>query len=439
MLARAGSSKRAPKNPEDWGGDYDKIREELMNRGPAWADSLPGIARSLNWMSENTFGAAKQIREGVDVLAGFYRAFLDALPYRRQDGRAARALPRGRAADAYERWRAFKANGAGADGGLDDAPEVGGRDAVLAGEKEVEAYWTEVGEAAASARGPRRKAPGASVGVVTDGGGARLAYLADAEGGKRDALVADTMALVLSLRRAAAEDARASNPSASRTSSSGKENSAAWNPSDVDEAADAAGDRRDALLSGWGGGGNSAAFSGGYGRITAAEAAEAREAAACSPAEVAARVHALSALLLCTPGEAIAAAHRFPAILETPRSVIAARMAALKELLPGADAAVIFRAEPRALLAGDGEEIMAGVAANVGTIRRELPGINADKLVEIEPNLAFTDIRVGLEGLRELWPEEAFRRSEADNPFFAEELALAIKALNGKGEEKMRK
>ena len=73
MLARAGSSKRAPKNPEDWGGDYDKIREELMNRGPAWADSLPGIARSLNWMSENTFGAAKQIREGVDVLAGFYR------------------------------------------------------------------------------------------------------------------------------------------------------------------------------------------------------------------------------------------------------------------------------------------------------------------------------------------------------------------------------
>ena len=119
--------------------------------------------------------------------------------------------------------------------------------------------------------------------------------------------------------------------------------------------------------------------------------------------------------------------------------MIAARMAALKELLPGADAAVIFRAEPRALLAGDGEEIMAGVAENVGTIRRELPGINADKLVEIEPNLAFTDIRVGLEGLRELWPEEAFRRSEADNPFFAEELALAIKALNGKGEEKMRK
>jgi hypothetical protein len=82
---------------------------------------------------------------------------------------------------------------------------------------------------------------------------------------------------------------------------------------------------------------------------------------------------------------------------------------------------------------------MAGVAANVGTIRRELPGINADKLVEIEPNLAFTDIRVGLEGLRELWPEEAFRRSEEDNPFFSEELALAIKALNGKGEEKMRK
>jgi hypothetical protein len=38
--------------------------------------------------------------------------------------------------------------------------------------------------------------------------------------------------------------------------------------------------------------------------------------------------------------------------------------------------------------------------------------------------------------LRELWPEEAFKNSDEQNPFFAEELALAIKALNGKGKEK---
>ena len=40
-------------------------------------------------------------------------------------------------------------------------------------------------------------------------------------------------------------------------------------------------------------------------------------------------------------------------------------------------------------------------------------------------------ISSGLEALRELWPEEAFRQSDADNPFFAG-LALAIKALNGR-------
>ena len=133
---------------------------------------------------------------------------------------------------------------------------------------------------------------------------------------------------------------------------------------------------------------------------------------------------------------AVACAHRFPAVLETPQSVLAARMAALKELLPRADAALIFRAEPRLLLAGDGDIIMGNVRRSVEAIKRDLPGINADKLLELEPRMMFEDISSGLEALRELWPEEAFRQSDADNPFFAEELALAIKALNGKGSEK---
>ena len=148
------------------------------------------------------------------------------------------------------------------------------------------------------------------------------------------------------------------------------------------------------------------------------------------------RINAISALLVCTPGDAVACAHRFPAVLETPQSVLAARMAALKELLPRADAALIFRAEPRLLLAGDGDIIMGNVRRSVEAIKRDLPGINADKLLELEPRMMFEDISSGLEALRELWPEEAFRQSDADNPFFAEELALAIKALNGKGSEK---
>jgi hypothetical protein len=38
------------------------------------------------------------------LLAGAYRSFLDAMPYRRADGRSARALPRGRTSTAYAEW-----------------------------------------------------------------------------------------------------------------------------------------------------------------------------------------------------------------------------------------------------------------------------------------------------------------------------------------------
>ena len=416
--------KRAAKNPEDWGGDYDKIREDLMRRGPRWADNLPGISNSLNWLSENTFGAAKDLRDGVDVLAGWYRAFLDKLPYRRQDGRAARALAPGRAASAFEKWEAFKSGSADdADAALDDDAAVGGVAAMLAHERLVLEFWTETSNEA------RR--------VVEEG---RFRKAANRPGltrthekkfvmteGQTSALVADTMGLALALRRAAA----AGGGVAFRSDA---------DPAEVDSAADEAQDRREELLSGWGGGGNSMALTGGgYGSITPAEAAEAPEAASAAPSELARRIKDLSGLLLCTPGEAIAVAHRFPAILETPRSVLAARMASLKELLPNADAAVLLRAEPRALLAGDGAEIMRAARRSVDTIKTELPGVSADKLVEMEPRMLFEDIGEGLAALRELWPEEAFRTSERENPFFAEELALAIKALNGKGSETPRR
>ena len=97
--------KRQMKNPDDFGGDYDKIREELMTQGyRGWAGNL-SISNTINWLSENTFGAGgTSLGRGIDAVAGAYRKFLDALPYRRQDGRQARALPKGRAAEAYKRW-----------------------------------------------------------------------------------------------------------------------------------------------------------------------------------------------------------------------------------------------------------------------------------------------------------------------------------------------
>ena len=307
-----------------------------MRRGPRWADNLPGISNSLNWLSENTFGAAKDLRDGVDVLAGWYRAFLDRLPYRRQDGRAARALPRGRAASAFEKWEAFKRGSADdEDAARDDAAAVGGVASMRAHERAVEAFWTRTSNEAREAleEGERRKAPNRP-GLV-----ALEKKFVMTEGQTR-ALVADTMGLALALRRAAA----AAPAAGSLASDSDNGGASQWlaDPAEMDAAAEEAQDRRAELLSGWGGGGNSMALTGGgYGNITPAEAAEAPEAASAAPGEIARRIKDLSGLLLCTPGEAIAVAHRFPAILETPRSVLAARMASLKELLPSADAAVI--------------------------------------------------------------------------------------------------
>jgi len=417
--------KRAAKNPEDWGGDYDKIRETLMSRH-GWADSLPGISNSLNWLSENTFGAGKELRDGVDVLAGWYRLFLDALPYRRQDGRKARALPRGRAASAYARWEAFKAGKAArSDARYDASPVVGGLARALDDETKVLAYWQAVSDEAQDDidEGKKRKQVNGVGLVVTNG-----KYVMTE--GQIRALTSDVMGLVLALRRAAAADAEVERKV--------ERNSSPENPAEIDQSADEAEDRREELLSGWGGGGNSIASSGGYGAITPGEAFEALDSVTAAPDVLSRRVKELSGLLLCTPGEAVAVAHRFPAILETPRSTLAARMSLLKELLPNADAAVIFRAEPRALLAGDGDLIMRDARAKIALIHTELPGVSADKLVEIEPRMLFEDISQGLAALKELWPEEAFRSSEEQNPFFAEELALAIKALMGKGAETPR-
>jgi hypothetical protein len=434
-IASSTRASRQQRNPDDWGGDYDKIREELMSRGPSWAENLPGISNTINWLSQNTFGASApspgtRSRKAWDAIALAYRAFLDALPYRRQDGRAARALPKGRVADAHVRWEAFK-RGDGASELSDDA-----RRELLDGEAECAAFWRNVAEdgAAAAASRKRAKAVG-GVGLSA----ARDASLAMTEGQVR-AITGDVMGLALSLRVAAAkakeEDAAAAanddDDDATTTATASQTQTLAL----VDASADEVGDYRDELLSGWGGGGNAAAFVGGFGAITASEAREATASCASTPADIASRVLALSGLLLCTPTEAIAVAHVFPAILETPRSVIAQRMAALKELVPRADAAVIFRAEPRLLLAGDGDVIMANARRSVSAIKSQLPGVNADKLVEQEPSMMFEDISEELEALRELWPEEAFRNSDEQNPFFAEELALAIKALQGKGKEK---
>ena len=88
------------------------------------------ISNTVNWLSQNTFGAlpaeGTKARQSIDAVAGYYRKFLDALPYRRQDGRAARALPRGRAANAFAEWEAFKNGEVSINAANDESAAVGG-------------------------------------------------------------------------------------------------------------------------------------------------------------------------------------------------------------------------------------------------------------------------------------------------------------------------
>lgn len=293
------------------------------------------------YISENTFGRSRKLQNGVDAVAGFYRQFLDALPYRRQDGRAARVVPRSRAIVAVEFWQAMREGGAGL---------AGRYDALLGEEAECEAFWRGQGFNAGWCR----------------------------------ALSTETVALAITLRRANAKPGAAT----------------------------------DVL----GQGGSD---------LTPEEAAEVEEAGGWPATLLAERVQGLAKLLLCTPSNAIDVAHRFPAILEVPTSVLVSRMSALKGIAPRADVAVMIREEPRLLLAGGDEVVLEQARQTVGLLRELLPGVNTDKVVELEPDLLFEDIRPAVSELRELWPAEAFKYTDETNPFFAEELALAIKALIG--------
>jgi len=67
------------------------------------------------------------------------------------------------------------------------------------------------------------------------------------------------------------------------------------------------------------------------------------------------------------------------------------------------------------------------------SLSHAFPRVDVARLVEYDPSLLLIDVDVGLKALRELWTEEQFAQSDVDNPFFAEELALAIKTLSGYG------
>ena len=109
-----------------------------------------------------------------------------------------------------------------------------------------------------------------------------------------------------------------------------------------------------------------------------------------------------------------------------------ARLSQLKTMIPGADVGAILRQDSKSFLQRDIPEIKERFRA----LRDAFPRVNVARLVEYDPSLLLLDVNVGLNALRELWTEEEFAQSDEDNPFFAEELSLAIKTLAGHGPER---
>lgn len=315
---------RAPKNPDDFDNDYDAMRAALMSERARGFQ--PGIATTLNWLSEISFGARKTrekfVKGPLDALAAAYGEFLYDLPYRRQDG----SLPPGGERTIEDAVRRLKRS------------EKARR---LDAEREVRDFWRAGGET-------------------------RTGF---------DQMAAEyTMALVMDLERGVIacemeEDSRAV----------------------------------EAML----------------GEPTLSSLCEALE--------------RIKQICLCSSAaDAAKMAYGYPELLLTSSSAIVARLSQLKTMIPGADVGAILRQDSKSFLQRDIPEIKERFRA----LRDAFPRVNVARLVEYDPSLLLLDVNVGLNALRELWTEEEFAQSDEDNPFFAEELSLAIKTLAGHGPER---
>ena len=315
VVARA----RDAKDPMDFDNDYDAIRASLMaERGRGGFQ--PGIATTLNWLSEISFGARKtRERLGLDALAEAYGDFLDALPYRRQNGSVPEWMGSRTIEETVRRAKRSRRRR-----GREDA-----RDAAL---KYYGARETRKGFAA----------------MATD-------Y---------------TMALVEDFERGF-------------VSCETVEDSAAFEEMIKED----------------------------------------------DLASLCERLESVAAICLCSSADAAKMAYNYPEILLTSNAVIASRLSALKLMIPGADVGLILRADAKRFLQRDIPEIKLRFRA----LSDAFPRVDVARLVEYDPSLLLIDVDVGLKALRELWTEEQFAQSDVDNPFFAEELALAIKTLSGYG------
>jgi len=310
------AKKREQRDPADFDYDYDRLREHLMqegNRGP--------IAFVLNFFAENAFGDF--VRERTDskkiglmrIFAVSYRAFLEKLPYKRQqEKKAGQAKSRTTIRDESDRR-------------LEDIVSRidSGRDAGLVGDvRRLKTFW-----------------------------------LASRE----------TM-----------KDKYAENL-AMRTLSLAEMVGSSTTKEDQDE--------------------------------------------------VCARVNEIAKALTCTPREAVDACHVEPEALSTSSYQFVQRMNKLKIIAPRANCCAMFLTAPRLFMGEKGDQNVAIVSQNAKILKSSFPNVDVDALIEHDPELLIiTDLNEAIKELLSLWSEEAFALSDSDNDFFAEELAVALRACS---------
>lgn len=140
-------------------------------------------------------------------------------------------------------------------------------------------------------------------------------------------------------------------------------------------------------------------------------------------------VNQLQVLLLIPRNAALKLLYRCPAAAKLSSHELMQRIVELKTLFPTSNVARMIELLPSAFIAGPWQETVERLSHVSELLRHGLPGVDVDRMVELDPTILFEEpasIQVGIHRLYELWKVDASALANSE----PEELALAVRALS---------
>jgi hypothetical protein len=137
----------------------------------------------------------------------------------------------------------------------------------------------------------------------------------------------------------------------------------------------------------------------------------------------------LQILLLIPRNAALKLLHRCPDVAKLSSHELMQRIVELKALFPTSNVARMIELLPSAFIACPWQETLERLGHVNEHLRHGLPGVDVDRMVELDPTILFEDpksIQVGIQRLHELWKVDASALANSE----PEELALAVRALS---------